>query len=211
MQLAQSSGMLGVEFELLPLAAGAEELSGMISCLSVGERERAGRFKFARDRRRFVVARARLRERLGERLGCPASKVKIGIGAHGKPFAVDAPGLRFNLSHCDDLALIGFARGCDLGVDLEALRPVDEADAIAARVFSAAQYKAYLQLGGDQRVEALFSAWTQKEAYAKALGSGLAAAFDLPLAEGWHVESFCPQHGYIAAAAWREEKQCARS
>jgi 4'-phosphopantetheinyl transferase len=211
MQLAQSSEMLGVEFELLPLAAGAEELSGMMSCLSVGERERAGRFKFARDRRRFVVARAGLRQRLGEQLGCPACKVKIGFGTHGKPFAIDAPDLRFSLSHCDDFALIGFVRGCDVGVDLEAVRRVDEADAIAARLFSAAQYKSYLQLGGDERMKALFSAWTQKEAYAKALGSGLAAAFDLPLAEGWHVESFSPQHGYIAAAAWREEKQCARS
>jgi len=195
--------MKGVDLELVPLAAGAELLWTMARCLSPGERERARRLKFARDRRRFVVARASLRERLGARLGCPAAEVEIAIGAHGKPFVADARGLRFSLSHCDDLALIAFARGRDVGVDLEALRPVHEADAIAARLFPAAQYDAYAALGRDERIHALCSAWTRKEAYAKALGSGLPAALDTLLADGWNVESFSPRAGYVAAVAWR--------
>jgi 4'-phosphopantetheinyl transferase len=200
----QCAPMQGIEFELVPLAAGPESLATMARCLSAGEQERAGRLRFARDRRRFVVARARLRERLGARLGCRARDVRIAIGVHGKPFAAEAPELRFSLSHCDELALIAFARGRDVGVDLEALRPVREGDAIAARLFPAAQYNAYAALGGDERIQALCSAWTRKEAYAKALGSGLPATLDTPIVDGWNVESFSPQAGYVAAVAWRE-------
>src|SRR5204862_277059 len=96
-------------------------------------------FAFDRDVRRFVVARARLRQLLGERLGVSPASVDLARGAHGKP-ALARQGrdsdLRFNLSRSRDLAVYAFASGREVGIDVEAVRPMPDADAIVARWFS---------------------------------------------------------------------------
>ena len=203
--------MQAVELEVFRLEAGPRALGIMLSWLSGDEQRRFKRLKFGRDRRRFAVARARLRELLGARLGCRADEVKLGLGAHGKPMVLDAPELCFSLSHCDDLALVAFARAREVGVDLEALRPLPEADAIAARLLSPDEQRAYAGLGPAERMAALCGAWTRKEAYAKALGSGIGSVMDAPAAEDWNVENFSPRIGYIAAVAWPREAQCVPS
>src|SRR5881394_1929076 len=73
------------------------------ACLAPHERRRAERYVAERDRRRFVVARGRLRELLAERLDAPAEAIDIVAGRNGKPalgsrFA--AARLRFNVARC---------------------------------------------------------------------------------------------------------------
>lgn len=196
---------------MLQLEAGPGALGIMLSWLSTDEQRRLERLQFARDRRRFAVAHARLRETLAARLGCHAADVKLGSGPHGKPLVVDAPELHFSLSHCDDLALLAVSHAHEVGVDLEAVRPLPEADAIAERVFSPAEHRAYAELGTAERMVALCAAWTRKEANAKALGTGLALVLDAPPAKDWNVENFSPRPGYIAAVAWQSTSACARS
>jgi 4'-phosphopantetheinyl transferase len=116
------------------------------SALSEAERLRASRFAFDRDRDRFVIARARLRQLLGSRLGVRPEAVELECGAHGKPalagrFADSE--LRFNVSHCDDLAVYAFSSGRDIGIDVEAIRDLPDADDIAARFFSRGENAAY--------------------------------------------------------------------
>src|SRR6266704_5181845 len=67
------------------LAAGPEAVRASAALLSDAERHRARRFAFDRDARRFVVARARLRELLAARLGVGAESIEFEYGAHGKP------------------------------------------------------------------------------------------------------------------------------
>jgi 4'-phosphopantetheinyl transferase len=197
-----------IDVETLRLEAEPQAVRALASWLSDEELKRAGRLKFERDRRRFIVARARLREQLGARLGQRPDEVKLATGARGKPFVVDNAELRFNVSHCEELAVLAFARGCELGVDVEAVRTLPNADALAARIFSPREYEAYAALEPAARLSAFFSAWTRKEAYVKALGEG----FYLPLdridaaqpASGWHVESFNPAAGFIAAVVWKK-------
>jgi 4'-phosphopantetheinyl transferase len=176
------------------------------------ERARAARFRFERDRRRFVVARARLRELLAARLGEPPATIRLEYGRNGKP-ALAGPlarsGWRFNLAHCAELAVYGFSRARDIGVDVEAVRPLREADAIAAHLFTRLERKTYLALAPHERPLGFFRCWTRKEALAKALGEGLAAsgaALDsLGAAHaGWRLQSFSPRPGFIAACAHRE-------
>jgi 4'-phosphopantetheinyl transferase len=170
----------------LPLA----DVSDLKSCLSGHERRRSQRFASERDSRRFIVARARLRQLLGARLGISASAVGFSYGPHGKPqlsqqFA--EANLRFNLSHSCDVAVYGFSIGRELGVDVEALRPLPDADDIAARFFSRTEYQAFSRLAEIDRTEGFFNCWTRKEAVVKALGDGLhysLQTFDVSLAPG---------------------------
>jgi len=176
------------------------------------ERARAARLRFDRDRRRFVVARARLRQLLGERLGAAPETIAFAYGANGKPvlagrFAVS--GWRFNLSRREELAVYAFSRGGELGVDLEAIGPVREGPAIAAHLFTRRERKTYLALAPHERPLGFLRLWTRKEALAKALGNGLSLppeALDCLRAEkaGWRLQSFSPRPGFIAALAHRQ-------
>src|SRR6185503_5297431 len=176
--------------------------------LCEAERGRAARCRFDRDRRRFIVARARLRQLLAARLGVRPESVEFAYGSNGKPALAQrfgGTGLSFSLSHCDELALYAFSRARAVGIDVEAIRVVREADDIAARFFSRRENRAYRALAPGERPLGFLRCWTRKEALVKALGGGLS----MPLARldvsrtppGWRLCSFSPLPGFIAAAA----------
>jgi 4'-phosphopantetheinyl transferase len=206
------------------LAVAPEAVRASAALLSDAERRRAGRFAFGRDARRFIVARARLRELLAARLGVEAESIELEYGACGKPalsrrFA-DSD-LHFNVSHCDDVAAYAFSRGHEIGIDLEAVRVMSDADDIAEHYFSRRENTTYRTLNPPEQPLGFFNCWTRKEAFVKALGDGLSIAldcFDVSLApgepaqllrvedtpgdsSGWRLDSFCPAAGYVAAIA----------
>src|SRR5262245_2751365 len=128
-----------VEIVVTRLDVGPEAVRASATLLSDAERQRAGRFAFDRDRRRFTVARAQLRRLLSARLGVRPETVELVCGAHGKPALAQhfaASGLRFNVSHSDDFAVYAFASGREIGVDVEAIRVIHDADDMAAQFFS---------------------------------------------------------------------------
>jgi len=201
---------------------GSEAARAAVSLLSDAERQRASRLLFERDRDRFIVARARLRQLLAARLGTRPDSVELVYGAHGKPalapWYADTD-LRFNVSHCDDLTLYAFSCGREIGIDVEAVRPIRDADDIAARFFSQRENRAYRALERRDRPLGFFQCWTRKEAFIKALGDGLSYPldrFDVSLTPGeparilrvedtpgdrcgWRMDSWSPAPGFVAA------------
>ncbi len=162
----------------VPLAACRDERTYLETLLSDGERRRADRFRFAADRDRFVVARARLRLVLaGYGAGAP-ERIRFAYGRWGKPELPAARDLRFNLSHAGDLALIAVAWRREVGVDLERLDPERRLDDVARRFFSDAERRALDRLPGSDRAIASLRCWCRKEAYLKACGDGLARPLD---------------------------------
>ena len=118
---------------------GPDAVSASATLLSDRERERARRFAFDPDRNRFIVARALLRQLLAARLGERPEAVELASGSRGKPalagrFATSD--LRFNVSHCKDVAVYALSSGREVGVDVEAVRTLPDADDVAARWFS---------------------------------------------------------------------------
>jgi len=197
-----------IEVVAARLNQGSEALRAMWEVLTDAERHRALRLRFERDRRRFVVARARLRELLAERLGARPRALELVSGPGGKPGLAPklaASGWRFNMSHCDELALYAFSRGRELGIDVEAIRPVGEADAIVERFFAPGERRDYSRLTPGDRTLGFLRIWTRKEALAKGLGAGLCVPLESLDAsappQGWSVESFSPEPGFVAALA----------
>jgi 4'-phosphopantetheinyl transferase len=167
-------------------AASLDELPAVASrvLLSADERERALRFHFERDRRRFVAARCLLRLLLGRYMDLDPAGLRFEYGARGKPSLTGPDALRFNVSHSGGIALLAFARGCELGVDVEQERPVPESVDIARHYFSAREGTELRSLGEKDRQAAFFRCWTRKEAFIKATGDGLSRpldAFDVSL------------------------------
>jgi 4'-phosphopantetheinyl transferase len=179
------------------LDAPSREVRSLQASLSSFEAQRAKRFRFERHRRRFIVSRGRLRQQLGARLGVRPEAVELAYGTNGKP-GLKHNGWHFNVSHCDDVALFAFSKTSEIGVDVEAIRPIHEADAIAAQVFSPFERREMSTPLGFLRC------WTRKEALVKALGEGLSMPlerFDIAHAPGWRLHSFFPLPGFIAAVA----------
>jgi 4'-phosphopantetheinyl transferase len=210
---------VAVDVVVAPLQFDA---AAQVALLTRDERQRAARFARERDRRRFIAARALLRQLLATRLGAAAESIELITNAFGKPALArnsGAPDLRFNLSHCGDLAVYAFAEAREVGVDIEAVRALDDADAIAARSFSKSEYQAYRALPERERPLGFFYGWTRKEAFVKARGSGLSQpldGFDVSLAPaeparilrvgrtpgarcGWTLRSLFPAPGFIGA------------
>ncbi len=161
-------------------AARLDDLSeaALRSPLSADERTRGGRFHFERDQRRFVAARGLLRVLLGQYLEADPAGLCFGYGPQGKPFLEEHGELRFNVSHSGGLALLAFARGREVGVDVEQERPLPEWEDIAGRYFSAWEVAELRRLRADERGPAFFRCWTRKEAFIKATGEGLSRPLD---------------------------------
>src|SRR5207245_10119436 len=130
-------------------AVGSGAVCGPATLLSERELERGRRFAFDSDRGRYVGARALLRQLLAARLGARPESVELASGARGKPALTGrcaASDLRFNVSHCEDVAVYAFASGREVGFDVEAARGVPDADDVAARWFSRHEHPTYRAL-----------------------------------------------------------------
>ena len=148
------------------------DLEKLRDVLDAGERERAARFHFERDRERYIVARGVLRLLLGSYLG--TSQFALTTNKFGKPF-LQPPhdALHFNVSHSRDLALFGFTRVSEIGTDVESIRPDFATQEIANRFFAPDEAAILMQVAESERAGAFFNCWTRKEAYIKARGIGL--------------------------------------
>lgn len=146
--------------------------------LAVDERARAARFVFERDRQRYVAARSALREILAAATGLDAEALVFGYGPHGKPFLATDAAFQFNLTHSEDVAVVVIGAGAEVGVDVEVLRKVDDALALAAKHFTRSEHEYLESVPDEERARAFLTIWTRKEACLKAVGSG----FSIPAA-----------------------------
>jgi len=176
--------------------------------LSVDEGQRAARFYFAADQRRFTVGRGMLRLLLGHYLHTKPAHLRFAYNAYGKPqvAATDAePPLHFNLSHSGEIALYAIARDLPLGVDVEQIRPTLEWDALARHVFSAHEQATLARLPASEQLPAFFRGWVRKEAFIKARGMGLSLAldqFDVTLAPDEPAQLLATRDEPLEAARW---------
>src|SRR5581483_7473345 len=156
-----------VQIWAAPLVQAKERQSELARTLSPDETARAERFHFDRDRNRFIAGRGLLRAILGRYLGLKPAQLAFEYTVRGKPAVHSSCGnhaLHFNLAHSDDLALFALTSICRLGIDVERIRPLSDADGIANRFFSARESEGLRILPAAQKPAAFFNLWTRKEA-----------------------------------------------
>lgn len=153
----------------------------LLRTLNEAERARADRFHFDQHRRRYVLGRGFLRALLGRYLDVDAADVRFVYGPYGKPSLAEDHGaqhLQFNASHSHELAVYAFVEEHELGVDVEYMKEDFAGEDIARHFFSAYEVETFLALPESERAAAFFRCWTRKEAYIKAIGSGLSHPLD---------------------------------
>jgi 4'-phosphopantetheinyl transferase len=152
------------------------ETEAALENFSAEEKSRAESYRFPADRRRYISSHMYLRRQLAARLGCAASQVEFGASVGGKPCLggrwADAPWC-FSLSRSAGLAAVAISHAREVGVDIEAVRPIPNIDDLAQRCMSDSELAEYRAGPPDRALGGFFQLWTCKEAVLKAAGFGL--------------------------------------
>ncbi len=181
----------------------APEADTLAACVAADERRRAARFRLEPQRRRYLITQATLRRILGGYLDLHPGDIPFVRGSQGKPgLPPSFPALRFNLTTTDDLAFLAVASGQEIGIDCERVRPRRHLDAIADKMFSAADRATVVEARGeDERTDRFHRLWTRLEAQVKATGDGLYVNRRQSIASARHTITFVPAPGFVATVA----------
>lgn len=147
--------------------------------LSPEEQQRAERFARPEDGVRWGRAHGILRALLAGYAGREDDPrvLCFAAGPHGKPaLAGGHEAVRFNLSHSGDVALFAFARGREVGVDVELPRRPLDTLAIAERALGPVEADRLRALEPVAREREFLRAWVRYEAVLKCAGTGIGAA-----------------------------------
>jgi 4'-phosphopantetheinyl transferase len=190
--------------------------------LTEEERARLDRLRGEGARRRFLGARLLARHALSARSGRPPHSWRFRPGPWGRP-EPEPPceGLRFNLSHTEGLIACVVTHGRDCGVDVECAPASPDAVTHLIPHLADAERAELAALPPAARAGRLSEIWVLKEAYLKALGTGITrdlAGFTIatppagpitvhdpyrpPWAgDAWSFELLRPAPGYVLAVA----------
>jgi 4'-phosphopantetheinyl transferase len=187
--------------------------------LRPAELARRARLRTPELRQTYGRAHAFLRAVLALYTELPPSSLAFAAASQGKPLLLGSD-LHFNLSYRAERAVLAVSDIGPVGADVEQLRLLPDADALVAELFSATE-----QLGLRSAPAAAYwpffhTIWTRKEAYAKALGMGLAVPFAefsvlepglggcprLVAPAGARLQSFAAGAGYQGAVAVLTER-----
>jgi 4'-phosphopantetheinyl transferase len=168
----------------------------LYSLLSIDEKRRSQRFKFPELQQRFILGRGKLRQILGFYLDQNPQDLDFTYGEYGKPFVQN---ISFNFSHTKELAFCAVTKEMPLlklGVDIEIINRNTDPLALAKRFFAPVEFQ-YLQAQStEKQLTDFVRFWTAKEAYLKALGTGLQGGLEQV------VVSFSNQPRFQNAKNW---------
>lgn len=165
----------------LSVASFLDQVPVLEPLLSTSERARAFRLRIDAARDAFVVRRGLLRVILGRYLDRAPDELDFQYGDYGKPWVSHRNGdasLTFNLSVSHGLVLYAVTRDREIGVDVERVRGGLPHVGLANRFFAAAEREELRRLPADAVIRGFFNGWTRKEAYVKAIGTGLVTRLD---------------------------------
>jgi 4'-phosphopantetheinyl transferase len=167
----------GVDLWFLDLSEFALKSHAEFSTLvSIDELNRALQFK--KKSANFLTTRALLRVLLAHYTGLDAQELLFTRTQHGKPFLSNAQAeIHFNLSHCNDLAVLAISACGEVGVDIESASERDYLK-IAKRYFHDNELQALRDCTEADRKILFYKLWTLKEAFFKATGGGISSGLD---------------------------------
>jgi 4'-phosphopantetheinyl transferase len=160
------------------LLADQSDLPILRSLLGSEEVLRADQFRTKELQQRYTLVHAALRLLLGRYLNENPAALKFTTSQKGKPRLQGARPPWFNLSHSDGIALIGVTAACEIGIDIETIKPLPDMIDVAKRFFCSEEAEDLMSIQPEDRCKAFYTCWTRKEAYVKATGGGLQTRLD---------------------------------
>jgi len=190
--------------------------------LSGEEKRKVSGYIFEKDRITRIISRGVLRSILSRYLTIKPEDIVILSDEYGKPFLdkkINRQEIRFNLSHSGDFIIYAVTSGKNIGIDVEEITETGSIEDIIEHDFSNHEKTLFGSMPAELKTRAFFSCWTRKEAYIKALGSGLSyplKKFSVSIdpdekavllydenekASNWSLREICITREYAAAVA----------
>ncbi len=151
-------------------------LDEYLSILSNEEREKYERFHFEKDSHSYLVSHALVRKVLSRYCDVQPEAWKFSFNQHGKPeilSSIKCPNIKFNLSHTDGMSACVVSLNNDCGVDVENIHRKSKLHAVAERMFAEQETEIMSACDENEMQKKFFYFWTLREAYVKAVGTGL--------------------------------------
>jgi 4'-phosphopantetheinyl transferase len=163
-----------IEVRTIRLTASQDRLPALLELLDDAERARAQTFRFPHLAAEFIQSHAAMRILIAEQIGLHPRAIQLSKGKYGKPRVTGQTGFEFSISHSCGLASFAFSTQGPVGIDIEKVRVLKDCDALVQQFFSHSERDELGRLRACEHLRAFYAVWTRKEAYLKALGTGLA-------------------------------------
>lgn len=139
--------------------------------LSFLDKEKKREFMSASNENRklsILISQGFAKEKISEEYNIPKSEIIFSVSDRGKPYCKSHPHIYFSLSHSGNFVALAISDK-EVGIDIEKLRPAK--DNLINRVCSQNEIDA---ISNSENPHIKFTEiWTKKEAYLKALGTGI--------------------------------------
>jgi len=152
-----------------------DRLGQYFALLSEDERAQQRNYHLNRDQRSYLVSHALVRQALSLYADTLPQDWVFSRGTRGKP-KIESPSdtsLRFNLAHTADLCACVITRDIRCGIDAEYTVRENKLLPIARRMFSEIELETFKNKAETDLRQNFFYYWTLREAYVKAMGTGL--------------------------------------
>ncbi|PJJ95886.1 hypothetical protein CO641_14435 [Lysobacteraceae bacterium NML91-0213] len=147
----------------------------LVPMLDREQRERLDGYRCTRARAESLMGIALARFGIASLAGIPLGAVRLARSKGGKPVAVGHGGaeqVRFSIAHSGGRVLCGFSVRGDLGLDIETAARASGVG-VAMQYFSSSERDDLARQPDSARLRVALRQWTLKEAYLKAIGTGL--------------------------------------
>ena len=145
----------------------------MLTTVSPERQKKARRYRFPKGKATSLGAALAL-DKLLQRRGLRERDQRYLTGKHGKPSLVDHPEIHFSISHTSHFVACAMA-DCEVGIDIQHL--VKNNEALMRRVLSDGEMEMVMDRRGEERQQLFARLWALKEAYLKAVGTGITDDF----------------------------------
>ncbi len=135
---------------------------------SDADRARATQIRSASRLRQFIAGRLLAQRAIAEQVG----EAKLRIADSGQP-QLSVPGWSISIAHTDRYAVVALSPTAYVGIDIEQIKARKQLDALAEYTLAPSEFDRYQALQDLPRLQFFFACWSAKEAYLKALGTGI--------------------------------------
>lgn len=150
-----------------------ENLRPYLQYLTLAQQKQVERYHLEQDKITCLIAKLLIKKQASEDLKVPFDKIQVSYKPFGKPYLPNYPNYHFSISHSHHCVAFGWGKE-PIGVDVEYVASSKLNEEVAKTFFAPKELQAFLSSPSQEMT--FHEIWTQKEAYVKMLGTGMATS-----------------------------------
>ena len=155
-------------------------LKELTNLLDETEHQRSANFHYPTAQQRFLIRHGARRLILSKYLDVQSARLRYSYTEYGKPYVAGTTGISFSASASENLGVLCLSRN-PVGIDIEHIKlqfSGDYLDEIIKMHASVDEKVQWTKVPYELKIRSFYTWWTRKEAYVKAMGTGLHMQLD---------------------------------